>query len=460
MGITGLTNLINCKKLYSTKPVNSNGKKIDYYIDCMGQLYLIYDYITAMFERENSLNDNSMKENLILNNDFKKLMDINIDDFTTKAAEYIIQTILKCKENDKVTDDANIFIYFDYYHDVYPKIRLPMNYLIPIYNSMPENHKYSSIPLINNSDSNNYKALYYVMKDEDLTNYTNLYLIPNNEDKIHEILSSYIIKRYLKSYTRIQRLNNNNDYNENETDMEKYNKIHRGMISNLILYTIEKFNYINSNKYHLTDNIKFYGCDIESDFAIAKHVHENKDNYKKIITNDTDLLLLLYNVQNCEVILKTNKYVSKDNHIADYKDCAFDKNKLYEEVESIKETIYITPNKLWKFIITNTKYNNLIIYSCIKGNDYTKYLFNKNDKYHSTLIKLSRIEKNNKVDIERFIIDNKIPLDKQVYFDTIIWLYNNYNQLESDIPFDLNNQDFINKYKVTTDYLFNKHYTY
>ena len=35
--------------------------------------------------------------------------------------------------------------------------------------------------------------------------------------------------------------------------------------------------YINSNKYHLTDNIKFYGCDIESDFAIAKHVHENKD---------------------------------------------------------------------------------------------------------------------------------------------------------------------------------------
>ena len=75
--------------------------------------------------------------------------------------------------------------------------------------------------------------------------------------------------------------------------------------------------------------------------------------------------------------MKTNKYVSKDNHIADYKDCAFDKNKLYEEVESIKETIYIIPNKLWKFIITNTKYNNLIIYSCIKGNDYTKYLFNK-----------------------------------------------------------------------------------
>ena len=35
-----------------------------------------------------------------------------------------------------------------------------------------------------------------------------------------------------------------------------------------------------------------------------------------------------------------------------------------------------------------------------------------------------------------------------------------YNQLESDIPFDLNNQDFINKHKVTTDYLFNKHYTY
>ena len=78
-----------------------------------------------------------------------------------------------------------------------------MNYLMPIYNSMPENHKYSSIPLINNNDNNNYKALYYVMKDEDLTNYTNLYLKPNNEDKIHEILSSYIIKRYLKSYTRI-----------------------------------------------------------------------------------------------------------------------------------------------------------------------------------------------------------------------------------------------------------------
>ena len=51
----------------------------------------------------------------------------------------------------------------------------------------------------------------------------------------------------------------------------------------------------------------------------------------------------------------------------------------------------------------------MIIYSCIKGNDYTKYLFNKNDKYHSTLIKLSRIEKNNKVDIERFIIDNNYP---------------------------------------------------
>ena len=459
MGITGLTNLIKHKKLYNTKSSSSKDKKIDYYIDCMGQLYLIYDYITALFERENSLFINPIKENLILNNEYKKLMDINIDDFTTKAAEYIIQTILKCKEEDNTTDCANIYIYFDYYHDVYPKIKLPLNYLIPIYNNMPENHKYSSIPLINNNDSNNYKALYYIMKDEDLTNYTNLYLKPNNEDKIHEILSSYIIKRYLKSYTRIQRLNNNNDYNENETIVEKYNKIHRGMISNLILYTIEKFNYINSNKYHLKDNIKFYGCDIESDFAIAKHVHENNNNYKKIITNDTDLLLLLYNVQNCEVILKINKY-DKNNQVVDYKNCIFDENNLYEEVESNKDTIYIIPNQLWKFIITNTKYNNLILYSCIKGNDYTKYIFNKNDNYYSNIIKLSKIERNNKVDIKRFINENKIPLDKQIYIDTIIWLYNNYNQLESDIPFDLNDQEFINKNKVSTDYLFNKHYTY
>ena len=48
-------------------------------------------------------------------------------------------------------------------------------------------------------------------------------------------------------------------------------------------------------------NVSFYGCSIEADFAMAKHIHTyGRDVYPIIITTDTDLLALLCDV-NCIV---------------------------------------------------------------------------------------------------------------------------------------------------------------
>lgn len=456
MGIEGLAYIITTKNINHQSNYKL-GNDVNYYIDCMGLLNDVCDYLSSKYKKENSsLLKNTLKNDLIENNLFEELVNLNINEFINKSAIYILETINKCKERDQITNKrSNINIYFDYYYDIYPKTRLPMEYLIPLYNNMPDKHKFLSIPLGNKNNNEDYKALYYVSKDDDLNNYENLYALQQstiNNNKIYDVLSSYIIKRYLKSVTRNQRLENKTCNLTN--NMEKYNRFYRGMISNLILPVIEKFKEIGG-QLMLNNNIKFYGCNIESDFAIAKDVQDD-NGYKKIITNDTDFLLLLSNVNNCEIILKMDKY-NIYNRKMGYFDCIFDDMNLYNELESNKENKIIIPTQFWKNIISDVSYENIIIYSCLKGNDYTKGLFEKDPLYKELINKIFDNKSNILININEFEKKHKFPDYSYVYINTIKWLYHNYMHLEQG--FELC-QEKLKEHTVTNKYLFTKHYLY
>jgi hypothetical protein len=64
-----------------------------------------------------------------------------------------------------------------------------------------------------------------------------------------------------------------------------------------------------------SQNTKFYKCVTESDFAIRKHILENNSTKKpKIITNDTDILILLSDI-NCSVELHIKNEIHRINPI-------------------------------------------------------------------------------------------------------------------------------------------------
>ena len=68
-----------------------------------------------------------------------------------------------------------------------------------------------------------------------------------------------------------------------------------------VLYSIPMLIKLLSKRF---ENIKFYGCDLESDFAIRYHIMRyNKNSYPTIITNDSDLVTLLNNY-NCMINIK------------------------------------------------------------------------------------------------------------------------------------------------------------
>lgn len=107
------------------------------------------------------------------------------------------------------------------------------------------------------------------------------------------------------------------------------------------VHTIDKFVHRLKNNPILQD-VTFYGCSIESDFAMTKHITAyNNNTYPIVITNDTDMLVLLCNV-NCLI-----KFILK-HHV-----------------------YYINPVNFWRYVFGTVLPPNIIKMLCVmKGTDY------------------------------------------------------------------------------------------
>ena len=83
-----------------------------------------------------------------------------------------------------------------------------------------------------------------------------------------------------------------NDYNK----LKRFNEY---IPFSLVLYSLPIIiSYIN------TPSVYYLGCEIESDFAISKHIHTySKNSFPTIYTTDTDLLVLLSDV---DCVVKMN----------------------------------------------------------------------------------------------------------------------------------------------------------
>ena len=107
------------------------------------------------------------------------------------------------------------------------------------------------------------------------------------------------------------------------------------------VHNIDKF--VHKLKHNpLLQDVTFYGCSIESDFAMAKHITAyNNNTYPIVITNDTDMLALLCNV-NCLI-----KFILK-HHV-----------------------YYINPVNFWRYVFGTVLSPNIIKMLCVmKGTDY------------------------------------------------------------------------------------------
>ena len=522
-----ITNNIN---LYDNSNAKNQDKKepTEYYIDGNGLLSNVGEYLTFKYKCESGnknkyetidLNDiakgNIKKsinnKNLIIkeqgDDQFKKNI---INEFINASCKYIKSMI----DNLRNKNDQNIIkVYFDYCFRTKLSKSLPIKYLTQIYNKMSDKDKFLSTPLMyENNDKIEYMSLYNINEDENISEYKNMYLKKQQNNKaISEMLTSYIIKVYLKSEEKKQR-QESREKGGSDTNF-KYNVFIPSLINILIPHIACEL----KNEYK-NEPVYFYGCAIESDFTIAKAIHSSESDYDKIIiTNDSDFLLLALSPNNqhsekIQILFKKNKIDDGNNSITIYEkskeileSIQLNEDSIYSDIESTKIDKYVKPIDIWKMIMNseNIIYNDIILYSCLKGNDYTKHLFKikakdnqenisieflseefkkdfnisdeNNKKWVSlnNLLKIGYINGNirdkkyiNMHDIKFFIknyINNVLPKEARININVAIWLYRNYQELEpEENKFDLIN--LCNEYQdiknVDYDYLIKRYYSY
>lgn len=529
---------------------NSNAKNqdkkepIEYYIDGNGLLSNVGEYLKFKYKCENGeyINtyyyDNEKKgyinvelnqkakenikasieeKNSIINESEKTFKEKIIKEFINTSCKYISTMI----NNLRNKNDQNIIkVYFDYCFRTKLSKSLPIKYLTQIYNKMSDKDKFLSTPLMyENNDETEYMSLYDINEDEDISKYENMYLKKQqNNIAIPEMLTSYIIKVYLKSEEKKQRQEKRKKGGSDPTVNSVYNVFIPSLINILIPHIAYelKQNYKNEQVY-------FYGCAIESDFTIAKAIHSSNSDYDKIIiTNDSDFLLLALSPNNqhsekIQILFKKNIIDDGDNSKTIYEkskeileSVQLNEDNIYNDIESTKIDEFVKPIDIWRMIMNSGDiiYNDIILYSCLRGNDYTKHLFKENNngkeidrrndrKEISTeflseefkkdfencnknilvslneLLKIGYINKQikdkkyiNMHDIKLFIkkyIDYVLPKEAQININVAIWLYRNYQELEPEE----NNFDLINlcnknsKIKdVDYNYLIKRYYSY
>ena len=118
-----------------------------------------------------------------------------------------------------------------------------------------------------------------------------------------------------------------------------------------VMYAIPLIiNKIYKNKI-FTETVSFFGCNVESDFALSRHVHiYHKFSYPTIYSNDTDMVALLCDVD-CSV-----KFMIKDIS--------------GEETLSL----FVNPKMFWKRVFgCNLKPSIIKIICVLLGTDYNPY---------------------------------------------------------------------------------------
>lgn len=113
----------------------------------------------------------------------------------------------------------------------------------------------------------------------------------------------------------------------------------------LIIYSFPKI--IENLKF---DNVKFLGCEVESDYAISKHIHTySKNAFPTVYSSDTDMLVHMCDVS-CVVKLS------------------------FKVSETKRLSYYINPVMFWKEIFGCDLSKRLIKIICVlKGTDYNPY---------------------------------------------------------------------------------------
>lgn len=149
-------------------------------------------------------------------------------------------------------------------------------------------------------------------------------------------------------------------------DYMKLNKWNKHLPFNLVLYCFPLI--MNMIK---TKGVYYLGCEVESDFAIVKHVKAySRHSFPTIYTNDSDLLVLLNDV---DCIVKLN-------------------------INSCKKTYLLNPVKFWQQLFGCQLSCRLIKIMCVLlGTDYNPYspdspIHIKNFKEILTWLKINKYE--------------------------------------------------------------------
>ena len=335
---------------------------------------------------------NNLKERNIVFKDFLNI-DINPRE-RFNAIPMIKRKYLKLCN----TDDIDVIIY------LIKKVRcmFELKSIYSISNKL-NMRKYISIP--------------YLIHVEKNTTTRKCFEILNNEG-----IFRYYILRGGKYITRKNRTNGlykqnmgvntkNNDLNEcqsehrsecqstppasNDTNYDaKCNFNNEQYEDSIVPFTLLVYIFPNIVK-HINDkikNINFFGCEIESDFALSKHVH-NYSNYAypTIYSSDTDMLCLMCDV-NCIIKLSINSNVYCKN--------TSDNNR--------RTFLFVNPVLFWQEIFGCTLKKRIIIILCVlMGTDYNPYDSKSpiHIKYFSDILSLLHVEKYEDI-LEELLLSN------------------------------------------------------
>lgn len=260
------------------------------------------------------------------------------------------------------------------------------------------------------------KSIYSISNKLNMCKYISIpYLIHVEKNattrKCFEILNNEGIFRYYilrggKYVTRKNRTNGlykqnlgvnakNNDVSENQSECQnispalndtnydaKCNFNNEHYEDSIVPFTLLVYIFPNIVK-HINDkikNINFFGCEIESDFALSKHVHNySKYAYPTIYSSDTDMLCLMCDV-NCIIKLSINSNMYCKN--------SSDNNR--------RTFLFVNPVLFWQEIFGCTLKKRIIIILCVlMGTDYNPYDSKSpiHIKYFSDILSLLHVEK-------------------------------------------------------------------
>ena len=181
----------------------------------------------------------------------------------------------------------------------------------------------------------------------------------------------------------------------------------------LIIYSFPKI--IENLKF---DNVKFLGCEVESDYAISKHIHTySKNAFPTVYSSDTDMLVHMCDVS-CVVKLS------------------------FKVSETKRLSYYINPVMFWKEIFGCDLSKRLIKIICVlKGTDYNPYNFTSpiHIKNFKEVLKWMNVDSFEKVDEDLLLAKIYMIMrnnEGNIYCRQTALALNMYlNNFESDIHF-------------------------